>query len=202
MSLLNLEQIEDGVVKYAVETIGQLLAKDKNKRPFVIIENPSDNSNDKGLKPDMPFVSVRSIGVTTPYGFLLDVFVDEQGRTCYRIPFKVQIRVTATGKNSFSIISDFKQRLEISSLRARLTEYTGGAILVDSGQMPQNFDMLQTDYEPSTPLILELAVDSILVDYDSGVIERVIADGVLHYGEGDTQAVAIHLDEHTQDYRE
>lgn len=202
MTLLNIEKMESGVVRFVVDSVGRLLAKDSRGRPCVIVENPSDNANSKGLKPDMPFVSVRAMNVTTPYGFLLDVFVDEEGRTCYRIPFKVQIRVTATGKGSFDIISEFKQRLEISSFRERLSSYTNGSALVDSGQLPHNFDMLQTDYEPSTPLILELAVDSILVDYDSSVIERVIADGILHYGEGDTRAVAIHLDEQTLNYRE
>lgn len=202
MALLDIEALEDGMVKLSLETVGHLLAKDRNKRPFVIVEYTSDNANDKAIKPDMPFISVRAVSVTAPYGFLLDVYVDSEGKTCYRIPFKVQVRITATGKKSWGIISEFKQRLEIPSCRSKLTSYTQGAVLVSSGEMPKNYDLLQTDYEPSTPLILDLAVDSILVDDESSVIERVIADGKLSYGKDDTQSIAIHLDEHTLDYRE
>lgn len=174
--------IEDGVVKLLVDTIGHRLARDKNDRPYVIVAYPSDNSNDKGLKPDHPFVTVYVQNASNPFGWLLDKYIDEEDRTCYLIAFQINVMICAYGKGSHSIISEIKQRLEFDENRDSLEELTG-ARLYDTGELPNNYAYMNTDFEQYSPLLISLVMNSVLIDPNGGIIEKVIVDGELKYSD-------------------
>lgn len=173
-------QIENGLVKLLVDVIGHRLAKDNRGRPNVIVSYPSDNSNDKGLKPDQPFVTVYTTNATNPFGWILDKYIDDEDRTCYQIGFQISVRISVYGKGSHSIITELKQRLEFDDNRDALEQLTG-ARLYDTGDMPNNYDYLNTDFEQYTPLTISLVMNSVLVDPNGGIIEKVILDGKLQY---------------------
>lgn len=186
--------IENGLVKFLVDIIGHRLNSDKNGRPNVIVAYPSDNSNDKGLKPDQPYMSVYTVNADTPYGWLLGVYVDEEDKTCYQIAFRVNVRVTAHGKGSHSIITELKQRLEFAGNRDALEQFTG-ARLSDTGELPNNYDYMNTDFEAESPLTISLVLNSVLVDPTGGIIEKVITDGSLYYSSDQpTPDIKLHIE--------
>ena len=160
---LETTQIENGVVKLLVDIIGHRLCKDKKGRPNVIVSYPSDNSNDKGLKPDQPFINVIVTNTTTPFGWLLDKYIDDEDRTCYQVAFQVNVMMTVHGKGSHDIITELKQRLEFDDNRDKLYKLTG-ARLYDSGVLPNNYDYLNTDFEQCSPLIISLVLNSVVID--------------------------------------
>ena len=180
--MLETDQIENGLVRILVEIIGHRLSQDKRGRPNVIVAYPSDNSNDKGLKPDQPFITVQVVDATNPFGWLLDKYVDEEDRVCYLIAFQVNVMLCAYGKGSHSIITELKQRLEFDDTRDLIRELTG-TTLYDSGGLPNNYDYLNTDFEQYTPLIISLVLNSVIIDPTGGIIEKVITDGQLKYSD-------------------
>ncbi|XAO54234.1 OHCU decarboxylase [Yersinia phage vB_YenM_P778] len=191
---LETNEIESGLVKLLVSLIGHRLSKDSNGRPNVVKAYTSDNTNDKGIKPDQPFVTVHVMTHNTPYGWLLDKYVDDKDQTCYRVAFQIPAMLTAFGKGSHSIITELKQRLEFDGARDNLERLTGTRLL-DTGNLPNNYDYLNTDFEQMTPLLISLVVNSVLVDKDGGLIERVIVDGELKYTLDQIPAeYEIHLD--------
>ncbi len=191
---LETKEIENGLVKLLVHIIGERLAKDKNGRPNVIVTYPSDNSNDKGLKPDQPFISLYVQNTTTPYGWLLDKYIDELDRTCYVIAMQVNVMVSCHGKDSHGIITELKQRLEFDDNRDLLENMTGTR-LSDTGAMPNNYDYLNTDNEQFTPLLISLVVNSVIIDPTGGIIEKVIVDGQLKYSELQTiPEITLHIE--------
>lgn len=186
--------IENGIVKLLVDIIGHRLAQDKRGRPNVIVAYPSDNSNDKGLKPDQPFVTVGVQTVTTPFGWLLDKYIDSEDRTCYQVAFNVGVMICAYGKGSHSIITELKQRLEFDNTRDRIEELTGTR-LYDTGLLPNNYDYLNTDHEQYTPLLISLVLNSVLIDPTGGIIEKVIVDGELKYSDLQTiPEITLHIE--------
>ncbi|QYA57532.1 hypothetical protein SARAHDANIELLE_116 [Hafnia phage vB_HpaM_SarahDanielle] len=193
---MNLEttEIENGLVRTLIQVIGHRLAKDTRGRPNVIVAFPTDKRNEKGLKPDQPFITVGVVNTATPYGWILDRFVDEDNVLCYRIAFQVTVQVVVYGKLAHNILTELKQRLEFNSTREIIQGETG-AVLVNTGELPNNFDYLSSDFENSAPLFLTLNVNSILKDPNGEIIERVIADGEYKYKYGDKAEYTIHLDE-------
>lgn len=188
------QAIENGIVKLLVDIIGHRLAQDKRGRPNVIVAYPSDNSNDKGLKPDQPFITVYTVNADTPFGWLLDTYIDDKDRTCYQIAFQINIRITAYGKGSHSIISELKQRLEFANNRDALEQHTG-ARLYDTGVLPNNYDYMNTDFEAESPLTISLVLNSVLVDPSGGIIEKVILDGDLKYSYDQTiPDITLHIE--------
>lgn len=191
---LETAQLENGVVKLLVELIGHRLAKDENGRPNVIVAYPSDNSNDKGLKPDQPFITAYVQQTLTPYGWLLDKYIDDQDRTCYLVAMQVNVMLSCYGKGSHAIVTELKQRLEFDDNRDLLEQLTG-ARLSDSGAMPNNYDYLNTDHEQYTPLLISLVLNSVVVDPTGGIIEKVILDGQLKYSESDPiPEITLHIE--------
>lgn len=178
-------QIENGLVKLLVDIIGHRLAHDNRGRPNVIVSYPSDNSNDKGLKPDQPFITVYSQNAGNPYGWVMDKYIDEEDRTCYQIAFRVNVMISVYGKGSHDIVTELKQRLEFDDNRDALEKLTGSRLL-DSGDMPNNYDYLNTDFEQYTPLMITLVMNSVLIDPSGGIIEKVILDGELRYSDLET----------------
>lgn len=166
------DNIETGLVRFCADIMSNRLSHDSNGRTNVI-----KSYGDKGLKPDLPFMTIGVVSADTPYGWLLDQYVNEHNQTCYVVAFKVPVMVTAYGKGSHSIVTEFKQRLESASNRDKIESLTG-ARLLDSGDLPNNYDYLTTDFENSTPLIINLVYNSTLIDPESSYIERVIAEGV------------------------
>lgn len=190
---LETAELEKGIVRTLVDVIGHRLARDKNNRPNVIRAYPSDNSNDKGLKPDQPFITVYCQDATTPYGWVLDKFVEDDV-VCYRIAFQIPVLITVNGKGAHSIMLELKQRLEMSSTRDLLLEQTGATVL-DTGAIPNDYTYLNTDFENSAPLVVTLVMNSVLKDERGGIIERVIVDGEFVYEEGqEPPEYTIHLD--------
>lgn len=190
---LETAELEKGIVRTLVDVIGHRLARDKNNRPNVIRAYPSDNSNDKGLKPDQPFITVYCQDATTPYGWVLDKFVEDDV-VCYRIAFQIPVLITVNGKGAHSIMLELKQRLEMSSTRDLLLGQTGATVL-DTGAIPNDYTYLNTDFENSAPLVVTLVMNSVLKDERGGIIERVIVDGELVYEEGqEPPEYTIHLD--------
>lgn len=193
MSLETVE-IENGVVRFLVDVIGHRLARDQNGRPNVIVAYPGDNSNDKGLKPDHPFIATYVQSATTPFGWLLDKYVDDQDRVCYKVAFQVNVMIGAYGKGSHSIITELKQRLEFDDNRDLMEQLTK-ARLYDTGALPNNYDYMNTDFEPYTPLLISLVLNSVIVDPTGGIIEKVITDGQLKYSELQTiPEITIHIE--------
>lgn len=192
---LETNEVESGFVRLLADLMYHRLSKDKNGRANVIKAYPTDNSNDKGLKPDLPFMTVQVMSSSTPYGWLLDKYVDENDHICYVIAFRVPVVLTAFGKGAHSIITELKQRLEWDSTRNAIEKQTGTRLL-DSGDLPNNYDYLNTDFENSAPLICEVVCNSILVDTsEGGVIEEIITDGQLKYTYDQIPAeYEIHLD--------
>lgn len=191
---LETTQVENGVVKLLVEIIGDRLAKDDRGRPNVIVAYPSDNSNDKGNKPDQPFVTVYVQNTLTPFGWLLDKYIDEQDRTCYLVAMQVNVMLSCYGKGSHSIITELKQRLEFDDNRDLLEQLTG-ARLSDTGSLPNNYDYLNTDHEQYTPLLISLVLNSVIIDPTGGIIEKVILDGQLKYSELQTiPEITLHIE--------
>lgn len=191
---LETTEIENGIVKLLVQTIGDRLAKDPKGRPYVIVAYPSDNTNDKGLKPDHPFITVYVQNTQTPYGWLLDKYIDELDRTCYVVAMQVNVMVSCYGKDSHGIITEIKQRLEFDDNRDLLEQLTG-ARLLDTGSMPNNYDYLNTDHEQFTPLLISLALNSVIIDPTGGIIEKVILDGELKYSELQTiPEITLHIE--------
>ena len=190
---LETAELEKGIVRTLVTIIGHRLARDKNNRPNVIRAYPSDNSNDKGLKPDQPFITVYCQDATTPYGWVLDKFVEDDV-VCYRIAFQIPVLITVNGKGAHSIMLELKQRLEMSSTRDLLAEETGASVL-DTGAIPNDYTYLNTDFENSAPLVVTLVKNSVLKDERGSIIERVIVDGELVYEKGqEPPEYTIHLD--------
>lgn len=190
---LETSELEKGLVRTLVDVIGHRLARDKNNRPNVIRAYPSDNSNDKGLKPDQPFITVYCQDAATPYGWVLDKFV-ENDVVCYRIAFQIPVLITVNGKGAHSIMLELKQRLEMSSVRDLILEETGATVL-DTGAIPNDYTYLNTDFENSAPLVVTLVKNSVLKDERGSIIERVIVDGELVYEEGqEPPEYTIHLD--------
>lgn len=190
---LETAELEKGIVRTLVDVIGHRLARDKNNRPNVIRAYPSDNSNDKGLKPDQPFITVYCQDATTPYGWVLDKFVEDDV-VCYRIAFQIPVLITVNGKGAHSIMLELKQRLEMSTTRDLLAQETGASVL-DTGAIPNDYTYLNTDFENSAPLVVTLVMNSVLKDERGGIIERVIVDGELVYEEGqEPPEYTIHLD--------
>ena len=190
---LETAELEKGIVRTLVDVIGHRLARDKNNRPNVIRAYPSDNSNDKGLKPDQPFITVYCQDATTPYGWVLDKFVEDDV-VCYRIAFQIPVLITVNGKGAHSIMLELKQRLEMSSTSDLLLEQTGATVL-DTGAIPNDYTYLNTDFENSAPLVVTLVMNSVLKDERGGIIERVIVDGEFVYEEGqEPPEYTIHLD--------
>lgn len=186
--------IENGLVKLLVQIIGDRLARDSNGRPNVIVSYPSDGSNDKGLKPDQPFVTVYTQNVLTPFGWLLDKYVDDQDRVCYKVAFQVNMLLSAYGKGSHSIITELKQRLEFDDNRDLIEQLTG-ARLFDTGSLPNNYDYLNTDFEQYTPLLISLVLNSVIIDPTGGIIEKIITDGQLIYSElQTTPEITLHIE--------
>lgn len=191
---LETTQIENGVVKLLVHVIGHRLSQDKNGRPNVIVAYPSDNSNDKGLKPDLPFITAYVQNTLSPYGWLLDKYIDDQDRTCYVVAFQVNVMLSAYGKGSHGIITELKQRLEFDDNRDLLEQLTG-ARLFDTGAMPNNYDYLNTDHEQYTPLLISLVLNSVIIDPTGGIIEKVILDGQLKYSDIQTiPEITLHIE--------
>nr|DAN14608.1 MAG TPA: hypothetical protein [Caudoviricetes sp.] len=191
--LLDTQEIERGVVRLLVDVIGHRLARDKNNRPNVIRSYPSDNSNDKGLKPDQPFITVYCQSADTPYGWLLDKFV-ENDVVNYKIAFQIPVLITVNGKGAHSIMLELKQRFELSSTRDMLVKETG-ATLLDTGDIPNDYTYLNTDFENSAPLVISVVKNSILTDEHTSIIENVIADGELVYERTqEPPEYTIHLD--------
>lgn len=190
---LETAELEKGIVRTLVDVIGHRLARDKNNRPNVIRAYPSDNSNDKGLKPDQPFITVYCQDATTPYGWVLDKFVEDDV-VCYRIAFQIPVLITVNGKGAHSIMLELKQRLEMSTTRDLLAQETGASVL-DTGAIPNDYTYLNTDFENSAPLVVTLVMNSVLKDERGGIIERIIVDGELVYEEGqEPPEYTIHLD--------
>ncbi|URY12521.1 hypothetical protein [Shigella phage ESh20] len=190
---LETAELEKGIVRVLVDVIGHRLARDKNNRPNVIRAYPSDNSNDKGLKPDQPFITVYCQDATTPYGWVLDKFVEDDV-VCYRIAFQIPVLITVNGKGAHSIMLELKQRLEMSTTRDYLADMTGASVL-DTGTIPNDYTYLNTDFENSAPLVVTLVKNSVLKDERGSIIERVIVDGELVYEEGqEPPEYTIHLD--------
>lgn len=190
---LETAELEKGIVRTLVDVIGHRLARDKNNRPNVIRAYPSDNSNDKGLKPDQPFITVYCQDATTPYGWVLDKFVEDDV-VCYRIAFQIPVLITVNGKGAHSIMLELKQRLEMSTTRDLLAQETGATVL-DTGAIPNDYTYLNTDFENSAPLVVTLVMNSVLKDERGGIIERIIVDGELVYEEGqEPPEYTIHLD--------
>ncbi|QFP93864.1 hypothetical protein [Pectobacterium phage Wc4-1] len=191
---LETSQIEEGMVRYLVEVIGHRLAKDNRGRPNAIVAYPSDNSVDKGLKPDQPFMTVCVVNATTPFGWLLDKYIDEEDRTCYKIAFQINVMLSAYGKGSHSIITELKQRMEFDENRDLISELTGTR-LYDSGMLPNNYDYLNTEFEQYSPLIISLVMNSVLIDPTGGIIEKVITDGQLKYSDLQTiPEITLHIE--------
>ncbi|EIH6462443.1 hypothetical protein BHO26_000239 [Shigella flexneri] len=190
---LETAELEKGIVRTLVDVIGHRLARDKNNRPNVIRAYPSDNSNDKGLKPDQPFITVYCQDATTPYGWVLDKFVEDDV-VCYRIAFQIPVLITVNGKGAHSIMLELKQRLEMSTTRDLLAQETGASVL-DTGAIPNDYTYLNTDFENSAPLVVTLVKNSVLKDEHGSIIEHVIVDGELIYEEGqEPPEYTIHLD--------
>ncbi|EJM9730775.1 hypothetical protein [Shigella phage ESh22] len=190
---LETAELEKGIVRTLVDVIGHRLARDKNNRPNVIRAYPSDNSNDKGLKPDQPFITVYCQDATTPYGWVLDKFVEDDV-VCYRIAFQIPVLITVNGKGAHSIMLELKQRLEMSTTRDLLAQETGASVL-DTGAIPNDYTYLNTDFENSAPLVVTLVKNSVLKDEHGSIIEHVIVDGELVYEEGqEPPEYTIHLD--------
>lgn len=190
---LETAELEKGIVRTLVDVIGHRLARDKNNRPNVIRAYPSDNSNDKGLKPNQPFITVYCQDAVTPYGWVLDKFVEDDV-VCYRIAFQIPVLITVNGKGAHSIMLELKQRLEMSTTRDLLAEMTGATVL-DTGAIPNDYTYLNTDFENSAPLVVTLVKNSVLKDERGSIIERIIADGELVYEEGqEPPEYTIHLD--------
>ena len=190
---LETAELEKGIVRVLVDVIGHRLARDKNNRPNVIRAYPSDNSNDKGLKPDQPFITVYCQDATTPYGWVLDKFVEDDV-VCYRIAFQIPVLITVNGKGAHSIMLELKQRLEMSTTRDLLAQETGASVL-DTGAIPNDYTYLNTDFENSAPLVVTLVKNSVLKDEHGSIIEHVIVDGELVYEEGqEPPEYTIHLD--------
>lgn len=190
---LETAELEKGIVRTLVDVIGHRLARDKNNRPNVIRAYPSDNSNDKGLKPDQPFITVYCQDATTPYGWVLDKFVEDDV-VCYRIAFQIPVLITVNGKGAHSIMLELKQRLEMSTTRDLLAQETGASVL-DTGAIPNDYTYLNTDFENSAPLVVTLVKNSVLKDERGSIIERIIVDGELVYEEGqEPPEYTIHLD--------
>lgn len=179
---LDTNEIETGMVKLLVDIMRHRLSTDANGRPNVIKAYPFDGSNEKGLKPEQPFMTVHVESTTTPYGWLLDRYVDDENHHCYVVAFKIPVVLTAYGRGSHNIITELKQRLEFDSTRNKIDTLTGTRLL-DSGYLPNNYDYMNTDYQPFTPLTIDLVCNSVMVDKsdEGGVIERIIADGQLVY---------------------
>ncbi|AZV02271.1 hypothetical protein Arno18_85 [Pectobacterium phage Arno18] len=191
---LETSQIEEGMVRYLVEVIGHRLAKDNRGRPNAIVAYPSDNSVDKGLKPDQPFMTVYVVNATTPFGWLLDKYIDEEDRTCYKVAFQISVMLSAYGKGSHSIITELKQRMEFDENRDLISELTGTR-LYDSGMLPNNYDYLNTEFEQYSPLIISLVMNSVLIDPTGGIIEKVITDGQLKYSDLQTiPEITLHIE--------
>lgn len=190
---LETAELEKGIVRTLVDVIGHRLARDKNNRPNVIRAYPSDNSNDKGLKPAQPFITVYCQDATTPYGWVLDKFVEDDV-VCYRIAFQIPVLITVNGKGAHSIMLELKQRLEMSTTRDLLAQETGASVL-DTGAIPNDYTYLNTDFENSAPLVVTLVKNSVLKDEHGSIIEHVIVDGELVYEEGqEPPEYTIHLD--------
>lgn len=190
---LETSNLERGVVKTLVDVIGHRLARDSNNRPNVIRAYPSDNANDKGLKPNQPFIVVHCQDAITPYGWVMDKFVEDD-IVCYRVAFQIPTLVTVNGKGAHDIMLELKQRLEMSTTREFLFQNTGTSIL-DTGSIPNDYTYLNTDYENSAPLVITLVTSSVIKDPLGELIERVVADGELVYKEGqEPPEFMIHLD--------
>lgn len=191
---LETTEVENGLVKLLVEIIGHRLARDANGRPNVIVAYPSDDASEKGLKPDQPFICLYVNGVTTPFGWLLDKYIDEEDRTCYKVAMLVSVMIGAYGKGSHSIITELKQRLEFDQNRDLLEELTQTR-LYSTGALPNNYDYLNTDFEQYSPLQISLALNSVVIDPTGGIIEKVITDGELNYSELQTiPEITLHIE--------
>lgn len=190
---LETSELEKGIVRTLVPIIGHRLARDANNRPNVIRAYPSDNSNDKGLKPNQPFITVLCQQATTPYGWVLEKFVEDDV-VCYKVAFQIPVLITVSGKGAHNIALELKQRFEMSTTRDLLLSETGTSLL-DTGAMPKDYTYLNTDYENSAPLVITLVANSVIKDPLGELIDRVIVDGELVYEEGqEPPEYTIHLD--------
>lgn len=199
--MFDLDELERGTVRAVRTLIGHRLSKNSNGLANVIREytsaynNPKD-ANEKGNMPDYPYASIHCFYVATEGTWLLDIYQDiVDGKAVYVIPFQAFLDVTIHGRGCHSIATELKHRLEIEGYRD-LFDTESKSTLVDTGELPNNYDFMSTDYAPSTPLSFRVRVNSYFKDEDEATsfIERVIADGMLYRYKDDPNPIPVHID--------
>ena len=193
MKTFNADEVEKGIVRTVRSVVGHRLATDPvSGQELVIREFTVDNANDKGQKPDHPFITVGLESVGQYQGWLLDEYVDDDGYPVYVIQLRLFAIVTAFGRGALDIMTELKHRFQIPSNRSRLYSESG-AKLVESEAIPDRHDFLTTDFEPYATMVLTLDYISELVDKDGSSIEKVEAEGVIIHEIGDPAPETIYI---------
>jgi hypothetical protein len=199
--MFDLDELEKGTVRAVRQLIGNRLSVGTNKlanvfREYTAPDKASLSPNEKANVPDYPYASVHCYSVMTDGTWLMSIYQDVvDGKAVYVIPFIAYLDVTIHGRGCHLIATELKHKLEIDAYRELFDNEVKGA-LADTGDLPNSYDFMSTNYVPSTPLSFRVRVNSYFKDEDEATsfIERVIADGLYYRSADDPNPIPVHID--------
>lgn len=194
MRQFDIEFIQNGLVRNLRNTIGYRLGKDENGLPYVIKERRD------GFKPDAPFLLVEFID-STQDNWLIHSDVNDRGNINYYTQHRCNFLVTCIGKNSKSIMSEIKQRMEFESVRIELKQETDGGVLNSTQDIVDSSKFIMTSHEEREQLLMVIDVTCVIEDDrgGNGFIEAVHGDGEIKDSIDDPDPILIKLDIHEND---
>lgn len=167
----------DGFYKSLIETIADTVGcslstinTGTGTRPSVIRERTN------APRPDATFITVDIDRTWTPSGWLLDQKLNADNNPEYTIMLAMQTVIKGYGRDSTQILQSLSSYMTLPNLRNRIKESTGASIS-SQGEVRSIPQILSTDYEERSEIIVRWLIHDTLIDLTNNCAEEV-PDGI------------------------
>lgn len=178
---LDIKGVQLGLIKLTRDLIGHRLssipAGNGETKPSVI------KARSGGNKPNFPYATIDYTGLIPEGRHYRDSYINEDGNEVREFDTSVRYLIqisSGVDDDPNSIMSELRSRILTSQGERLITEYLLGSSLLKINE-PRFFDsLLNTDFEETVTMTIDLSMRDFIVDDTTGYIEQVEVEGNLY----------------------